>query len=306
MKVTLSDIAVRFGAVHALAGVSVTLEPGQVTVLVGPNGAGKSTLLGVLLGLVRADAGELRVNDGTVVVGRGGLPRHLRARLGYLPEAVAFAEGLTGRQVLSFFGHARGVDARAVTHMLEEVGLTLAADRAVRGYSRGMRQRLGLGAALLGEPELLVLDEPTGGLDQAGLALLWRVLAAWSAAGRTVVLTTHDLALIERRAHKMVVLSGGRLVAEGTPDALRHRVQLPVRLRLTPAHEAEAPALAAALAGRGLTPHALGDQLVAEVSGAGLHDALKGVDLDRLRRLRVEEPGLDEVYEALIASAGGR
>lgn len=299
MNVELSDVHVSFGPVKALAGVSVGLRPGEVTVLVGPNGAGKSTLLSVLLGLVRPDAGQLRVDGATLPFGFGGLPRAFRARLGYLPEAVAFAETLTGRQVLAFFARARGVARADVGRMLERVGLAGAADRAVRGYSRGMRQRLGLGAALLGDPELLVLDEPTGGLDQTGLSLLWEVLAAWRAAGRTVVLTTHDLALIERRADAMVVFASGRVHASGTPDALRRRAHLPVRVRLSAHDRTELPALLAALG----DPRAaiVEDQVVCPVAPDQLHRVLSSVDAGRLARLRVEEPGLDEVYDALLA-----
>src|SRR5690606_20909685 len=133
------------------------------------------------------------------------VPNALRERLGYLPEAPALSENLTGRQVMRFFASARGVSSRRVEEVLERVGLAQAAGRSVGGYSRGMRQRLGLGVAILAEPDLLVLDEPTGGLDQQGLTLLWSVLAEWRERGRTVLVTTHDLALIERRADQLYV-----------------------------------------------------------------------------------------------------
>src|SRR5690606_1751880 len=121
---------------------------------------------------------------------------------------------------------------------------TAAADRAVRGYSRGMRQRLGLGVALLSEPELLVLDEPTGGLDQEGLGVLWSVLDEWRAAGRTVVMSTHDVASVERRADEVVVLQAGRVRAHGSPDALRRSSALPVRVRMRFGRPASAEGLA--------------------------------------------------------------
>jgi Cu-processing system ATP-binding protein len=234
MKLVIDRIAVRFGGVRALGGVSLELSPGEITVIAGPNGSGKSTLMSVILGLIRPDDGQLTA-DGRLVCS----PRQLsspwfRERLGYLPEAVAFAETLTGRQILRFFAMARGIPRRRIEEVLERVGLANAASRVVGGYSRGMRQRLGLGCAILHAPEVLVLDEPTGGLDQQGLTVLWEVLREWREAGRVVLMSSHELALIERRVDRVVVLVDGRLAAAGTPEELRERSALPAVARIGP------------------------------------------------------------------------
>jgi len=234
MDVRVEDLAVRFGNVRALGGVSLTFQPGEVSVLAGPNGAGKSTLMSVILGLVRPDGGRVVANDRTVANPSHDALLSFRARLGYLPEAVAFSENLTGRQVLRFFAMARGVGRERIEAVLERVGLAHAAGRSVSGYSRGMRQRLGLGVAILHSPDLLILDEPTGGLDQQGIAVLWEVLEEWRAAGRSVVLSTHELATIERRADRMFVLVDGRLEASGTPDELRTQSGLEPTVRKGP------------------------------------------------------------------------
>lgn len=306
MHIRADGLAVHFGPVHALAGVDLELEAGQVSVLAGPNGAGKSTLMGVLLGLLTPDAGRLLVDGRDLVTSGRRFQLEVREQVGYLPESVAFADTLSGRQVLRFFARARGVRRAKVEATLERVGLAKAAGRAVRGYSRGMRQRLGLAVAILSEPELLVLDEPTGGLDQQGLALLWEVLAEWREAGRTAVVSTHDLALIEARADVVHVLSAGRVLASGTPDDLRRSAALPVRVRLEMNEDRSGEDLAGALSAAIGVPVDLDGGLVGlEVPPAALLSVLQevGVRSGELARVRVEEPGLDAIYEHLLATA---
>ena len=163
-------------------------------------------MMRVLLGLVRPQGGSVTADGRATRV-----DNRFKAALSYLPEAVAFHENLTGLDVVRFFARARGVSAKRAEQALERVGLAHARRRAVRGYSRGMRQRLGLAAAILPESPLLILDEPTGGLDQEGLSVLWSVLEEWRAAGRMVLLSAHDLALLERRVDRMCVVRSGRV-----------------------------------------------------------------------------------------------
>jgi len=302
MEVILEEVHVHFGTIRALDGIDARFLPGEVTLLAGPNGAGKSTLLGLPLGLVRPDSGRMLVDERDLLALGHGARRRFRDRLGYLPESVAFSENLSGRQVLRFFAKARGVDGDRSEEVLERVGLADAAGRAVRGYSRGMRQRLGLGIAILSEPELLILDEPTGGLDQEGLSLLWSVLAQWKEAGRTVILSTHDLALVERRSDRVHLLSAGRMVASGTPDALRRMTRLPVRLRLVMHDHAAAKALAARFDGReGLTSSLKDRHLGVSVARDDILDVMRTIqEQGAVVDLRVEEPGLDDVYERLL------
>lgn len=302
----MRDVAVRFGRLDALAGLDLALSAGEVTLLAGPNGAGKSTLIRVLLGLVRPDRGQVVVDGASVKVDRA-----LKARLGYLPESVAFSDALTGREVLAFFARARGVAKERIAATLERVGLSHASDRLVRDYSRGMRQRLGLGVSILSTPELLVLDEPSGGLDQDGLVLLWSVLDEWRAARRVVLLASHEIALLETRVDRVCLLSAGRRVAHGTPAELRKRAALPLRLHLELANEASAErdALVAAI-GEISSASVVRDraaELEIEILPSGLVPMLQlwarhgGVVHD----LRVKEPPFDEVYRRLLERPQG-
>ena len=234
MNICTDSLTVDFGPIRALDGVSLQLYSGEVAVLAGPNGAGKSTLLGVLLGLIAPQRGDIRV-DGRLVAGPGRFaPVWFREQLGYLPEAVAFSENLSGRQVLRFFARARAVPFKRVEDTLDWLGLERAAGRRVGTYSRGMRQRLGMGVAVLTKPKLLIMDEPTGGLDQQGLSLLWEVFEEWKKEGRTIVISTHELSLIERRATQVHILVNGCLRASGTPAELRKLSRLPVEMRVGP------------------------------------------------------------------------
>jgi Cu-processing system ATP-binding protein len=234
MDLRVDNLAVHFGPVRALDGVDLALSPGEVSVLVGPNGAGKSTLMSVLLGLVRPSFGRVLCDERVVAAPDRDTSLWLRERLGYLPEAVAFSDNLSGREVLRFFASARGLPRARADEVLATVGLAEAARRRVGTYSRGMRQRLGLGVAIVAAPDLLVLDEPTSGLDQQGLTLLWQILDEWRAQGRTVLLSTHELALIERRADRVFVLVGGKLRAAGTPAELRAASRLEQTVRVGP------------------------------------------------------------------------
>ena len=302
---SLHDVAVRFGAVRALEGLSLSAEAGSVLMLAGPNGAGKSTLIRVLLGLVAPQRGVIAIDGAPARVDRA-----MRARIGYLPESVAFGDSLSGREVVSFFASARGVPRARVSAVLERVGLTDASRRAVRGYSRGMRQRLGLAVALVASPEILVLDEPTGGLDQDALVLLWSVLDEWRAAGRIVLLASHEIALLERRVDRLALLASGRLVAEDTPAALRRSARLPLRVHfeLDEAHRDEGERLRAAV--RALSPESGareedGRSVSVAIEPGGLLALLdlRASHPRAVRDVRVEEPPFDEVYRRLLQEA---
>jgi ABC-2 type transport system ATP-binding protein len=199
-----------FGDVVELDGLDLDVEPGVIHGLVGPNGAGKTTLLGLLLGLAVADRGELEV-----------LGRPLRRTLA-LPDAVAgFVDGpglypsLTARQNLAALASLRGDRAPAVDEALDQVGLTDVADDRIRGFSLGMRQRLGLAAALLTRPRLLVLDEPANGLDPAGTRHVHRVLSRLAADGASVVLSSHRMDDLAALCTEVSLLAGGRIVFSG-------------------------------------------------------------------------------------------
>ncbi len=210
--------------------------------------------------------------------------------------------------MLKFFASARGVARSQVDDALERVGLAQAGRRAIRGYSRGMRQRLGLGVAILSTPELLVLDEPTAGLDQEGLSVLWSVIAEWREAGRMVIASTHDLALMERRMDEICVLREGRVLVHGSAEDLRRSAGLPHRIwfETGQASDAKVQLLCEAMRkwGKGRIER-VGDRILAEVAA---NETLELVEIQSgfpgvVRGIRVEEPTLDVVYDKLLGVA---
>ena len=227
----------RYGPVTAVDDLTFTVPKGSVTGFLGPNGAGKTTTMRILLGLAAPTHGS------GVILGEpyARLTDPLR-RVGALLEITGFHPGRSGRDHLRVSALQGGLAPGRVDAVLAQVGMAEAADRRVGGYSLGMRQRLGLATALLGDPEVLVLDEPGNGLDPAGVAWLRGFLRAYAAAGRTVFVSSHVLAEIAQVADRLVVIDRGRLVAEGpveeitqgsgsavhvrTPDAARLRARL--------------------------------------------------------------------------------
>jgi ABC-2 type transport system ATP-binding protein len=206
----------RFGPVAAVEDLTFAVEPGTVTGFLGPNGSGKTTTLRMLLGLVAPTEGEALVE---------GVPyRSLRAParvVGAVLEAQGFHPGRTGRRHLRACAAAIGVPDAAVDVGLASVGLTDAADRAVGGYSLGMRQRLAIAVAMLGDPRILVLDEPGNGLDPEGIAWLRAFLRGFAASGRSVLVSSHLLAEVEQAADHIVIISRGRCMFQGPLAQLR-------------------------------------------------------------------------------------
>jgi ABC-2 type transport system ATP-binding protein len=195
-----------FGGVTAVREVSFTAPEGQVTGFLGPNGSGKTTTLRILLGLARPTAGEALI--GGVRYTQLTEPRRVA---GAMLEAAGFHPGRRARDHLRVLAAAGGLPGRRVEEVLAQVDLTEAAGRRVRGFSLGMRQRLGLAAALLGDPEVLVLDEPANGLDPAGVAWLRGLVRGLAAQGRTVILASHVLGEIAQTADHVVIVSSGEL-----------------------------------------------------------------------------------------------
>jgi ABC-2 type transport system ATP-binding protein len=214
--VSVRQLSKRYGDVVAVEGVTFTLERGTITGFLGPNGAGKTTTLRLLLGLAEPTAGD------ALVFGRRyrELPDPIR-RIGALLESGDFEPGRSGRNHLRTLALATGIPYARVEELLELVELERAADRPVRTYSLGMRQRLGLAAALLGDPELLVLDEPANGLDPAGIAWLRGFLHHFAAGGRTVLISSHVLAEVAQTVQTALIINGGRLVGELHLDQLQ-------------------------------------------------------------------------------------
>lgn len=228
--VIVSGIAKRYGKVSAVRDVSFELNEGEIVALVGHNGAGKTTIVKLLLGLIRPSEGSVQVLGQDPA--RGDFA--VRQRLGYLPESVAFHMALTGRETLAFYARLKRIDTSKAPELLERVGLAAeAADRPVRTYSKGMRQRLGLAQALLGQPRVLLLDEPTSGLDPALRRRFYDLLDDLRSGGTTILLSSHALTELEDCADSVLILNEGVKIADGTIESLRRIARLPTKISVT-------------------------------------------------------------------------
>jgi ABC-2 type transport system ATP-binding protein len=226
----------RFGPTVALDGMTFTVRPGQVTGFVGPNGAGKSTTMRVILGLDAAD-------EGTALV--GGRPyRTLRrplSQVGSLLDAAALQPSRSARNHLLWLAHSQGLDARRVDAVIEQAGLQSAARRKAGGYSLGMRQRLGIAAALLGDPPVLMMDEPFNGMDPEGIIWMRGFLRSLAGQGRAVLVSSHLMSELEDIAEHLVIAGRGKVIADtSTRELLAAASGDRVRLRTSAAPEATA------------------------------------------------------------------
>jgi ABC-2 type transport system ATP-binding protein len=207
--IEVTGLRKRFGATQALDGMSFAVQPGQVTGFVGPNGAGKSTTMRVIHGLDAADAGSALI---------GGLPyrrlRHPLSQLGSLLDAAALQPGRSARNHLLWLAHSQGLGAGRVDELLAEAGLEKAAKRKAGGFSLGMRQRLGIAAAMLGDPPVLMLDEPFNGLDPEGIVWMRGYLASLAAEGRAVLVSSHLMSELQDTADHLVVVGRGKVIAD--------------------------------------------------------------------------------------------
>ena len=214
-EVKVRDLTKTFGRLTAVRGMSFTAPAGKVTGFLGPNGSGKTTTLRIVLGLVREDAGAALI---------GGVPygRLLRPRqtVGAMLEATGFHPGRRARDHLRVIADAAGIPGRRVDEVLAQVDLTSAARRRVREFSLGMRQRLGLATALLGDPRVLLLDEPANGLDPAGIAWLRGLLRSQADEGRTVIVASHVLSEVAQTVDHVVIVSAGQVRFAGPLDEI--------------------------------------------------------------------------------------
>jgi ABC-2 type transport system ATP-binding protein len=216
-----ADLVKAFGKTHALDGLNLTMEQGQVMALLGPNGAGKTTFVNLVATLLRPDAGTLRVHG--IDVARH--PAAVRRLIALAGQSAAVEPTMTGRENVVMVARLSGAsvsDARRdATAVLERMGLTEAADRTARTYSGGMRRRLDLGASLVARPKLLLLDEPTTGLDPRSRLELWDVIRSLVVNGTDVLLTTQYLDEADHLASQIAIIDHGRVVASGTPRELK-------------------------------------------------------------------------------------
>jgi ABC-2 type transport system ATP-binding protein len=290
--ISIRGLTKRFGAVTAVDDLSFDVQRGTITGFLGPNGSGKTTTLRTLLGLIRPTTGTALI-DGTPYA-RLDRPAFT---VGAVLEAAGCHPGRTARNHLRILAHPNGIPTRRVDEVLDEVQLTDAARRRVGGFSLGMRQRLMLAGALLGDPAILILDEPTNGLDPAGVHWLRQLLRARVEAGGTVLISSHLLAELAMSADAVVIIKNGRLVTEGTVAELAGPGDTRVRVR-TP----QAEVLCQVLISRGIRAELDSpDEVVARgVTTQRVGGAVAAAGLV-VYEMRAEQPRLEDVFLQLTA-----
>jgi ABC-2 type transport system ATP-binding protein len=306
-----SDLTVRFGKVTALDGLELTAEPGKVLAVLGPNGAGKTTFVRCIATLIRPDVGQLRVRGQDVVRDASSVRRDI----GLAGQFAAVEPTMTGRENLEMtarlFGHRRAAARRAAAAIIDQLGLADVADRRSGGYSGGQRRRLDLGASLVGHPRLLLLDEPTTGLDPVGRSEVWAAVRDLAATGTDILLTTHYLEEADELADQVVVIDHGRVIAAGPLGELKASIGQDV-IDVAVSDPQLLPAVGQILTRVTATPARLqptGHRVTALAPGGPaqlaivigrLQDAAIAVEEIGLRR-----PSLDEVFLVLTGAGDG-
>lgn len=295
--VALEGLTKRYGRRTAVDALTLEIPSGVTVGLIGPNGAGKTTAMAMLLGLVRPTAG-----GGTVLGEPLGSPAAYLPRVGALIEYPAFYPGLSGRENLRLLATLGGHDAAGVDGLLDLVGLGDRGDDPFRRYSMGMKQRLGIAAALIGDPALLILDEPINGLDPAGIREMRGLIGRLARPDRTVLVSSHVLSELEQVCDWLVVLGNGRLVFDGPAGALAGDGQ---ELILRPERHADLPRLGGIAAAAGHDAHTRGDAVVLRVARDhdGVAAALNRAAMDAgitLSEMRRSGGDLESRYLALV------
>ena len=292
-QVTLTGVSKRFAKQLAVDHVDLQLRAGESVALAGHNGAGKSTLLKLILGLIHPSEGQVHLmgheTSSTAAVA-------VRKEIGYLPETVSLYPSLTGIEVLNFFAKLKGQPLEKNQELLSRVGLLGASTRRVRTYSKGMRQRLALAQAMLGEPQVLLFDEPTTGLDPASRQVFYEIVSELRAKGATILLSSHALSEIEAQTDRIVVMKKGKKIADGTLGELRVQSELQTRVVLS----FESEAAAQVLVGQGysqewrrLDAHRVESYCdeagkVAKIQSLAQFQGVNGID--------IQSPSLDDIY----------
>ncbi|MCD6147110.1 MAG: ABC transporter ATP-binding protein [Thermoplasmata archaeon] len=220
--VEIKGLTKDYEGVRAVDNLSLEIEKGEIFALLGPNGAGKTTTIKSMLGLIFPTAGEIKIN-GFDVLKEG---KKAKENIGYLPERVAFYDNLTAIQTMEFYAELRGADRKECIELLMDVGLDGEMDKKVGNYSKGMMQRLGLAQAMIGNPSLLILDEPTGGLDPRGSWQIRQKIKELNENGTTIFLSSHILSEVQEVSSRVAILNHGKLIEVDTLDNLGKKLDL--------------------------------------------------------------------------------
>lgn len=291
--VSLVGAGISYGSLDALQSMTMSLNEGEVLGLFGHNGAGKTTMMKLILGVISPSRGNVEV--------MGMAPDskeawHCRSKVGYLPENVSFYEQLTGLEVLTYFAKLKGFSKKQAIDLLEQVGITYAMKRQVKTYSKGMRQRLGLAQAFIGQPKLLLLDEPTVGLDPIATRDFYKTVDQLKSNGSSIILCSHVLPGVEQHIDRAMILSTGKLLAMGTLAELRQQAALPVTIKPTGLNGCVSQN---SQLSRFLTDQCPNTLLVPEQEKLSVLKTL--LNLDGLADINVEAANLEQVYQHFLS-----
>ncbi len=294
--VSLANAGKSYGQLNALHSVSMELAEGEVLGLFGHNGAGKTTMMKLILGIISVTSGKVKV--------MGMAPDSkeawaCRSKVGYLPENVSFYDQLTGLEVLVYFAKLKGFSKKQAVSLLEQVGIAHAMNRPVKTYSKGMRQRLGLAQAFIGEPKLLLLDEPTVGLDPIATHDFYQTVDQLKSNGSSVILCSHVLPGVEQHIDRAMILSKGQLLAMGTLSELRQQAALPVTITTSGLTDVMATNQPLNSLISEANPNKL---LVAESEKMAVLKQL--LNCEQLKDIHVESANLEQVYQYFLTQQG--